>query len=82
MKLDGRLAALGTTLVALALAGCAEWRAAGREIKETGKEVGHGVRDAAVDVGHGVRDAAKDAGRATAEAAREVRKDVQDDDDD
>jgi len=63
------------------LAGCAEWRAAGREIKETGKEIGHGVRDTAKDVGHGARDAARDLGRATAETAREVRKDAKDDDD-
>lgn len=81
MKTDRRfLAALGMTLL-VTLAGCAEWRAAGREIKETGKEIGHGVRDTAKDVGHGARDAAKDLGRATADTAREVREDVKDDDD-
>jgi hypothetical protein len=73
------LAALG---LALALGGCAEWRQAGREIKETGKEVGHGVRDTAKDVGHGARDAAAGLGRATADAAREVREGVKDKDDD
>lgn len=66
----------------LALAGCAEWRAAGKEIKETGKVIGHGARDTAKDIGHGARDAAKDLGRATGEAAREVRKEVEDEDDD
>lgn len=69
---------LGMTLAALTLAGCAEWRTAGREIKETGKEIGHSARDTAKDIGHGARDAARDLGRATADAAREVREEIKD----
>lgn len=67
-------------LLLLALTGCAEWRGAGREIKETGKVIGHGVRDTAKEVGKGAREAAKELGKATGEAAREVREEVKDED--
>lgn len=72
--------AASVALLLLALAGCAEWRGAGREIKETGKVIGHGARDAAKEVGQGAREVAKDLGKATAEAAREVREEVKDED--
>jgi predicted small secreted protein len=64
-----------------ALAGCAEWRTAGREIGATGKEVGKSAAEVGKEIGRGARDVAKDLGRATAEAAREVREDLKDEDD-
>lgn len=63
-----------------ALAGCAEWRTAGREIGATGKEVGKSAAEVGKEIGRGAADAAKELGRATAEAAREVREEVKDDD--
>ena len=67
--------------VAAAVAGCAEWKQAGREIGATGKEVGKGAAEVGKEIGHGARDAAAELGRATAEAAREVREGVKKDDD-
>jgi predicted small secreted protein len=69
------IAALAAALV---LAACAEFRPAGQEIKETGREVGHDVRDAAVEVGRGAKKAAKEAGQATKEAVHEVREKISD----
>jgi len=75
-KIPGSM--LGMTL--LLVAGCAEWKQAGREIGATGKEVGKGAAEVGKDIGHGARDAAKDLGRATGEAAREVREGIKDED--
>jgi hypothetical protein len=85
MKTGNRFrASLGMALslalgAAVPLAGCAEWKAAGREIGATGKEVGKGAAEVGKDIGKGARDAAADLGRATGEAAREVREAIKDD---
>lgn len=68
-------------VLALAAAGCAEWKQAGREIGATGKEVGKGAAEVGKDIGRGARDAAAELGRATGEAAREVRQGIKKGDD-
>ncbi|ROS01896.1 hypothetical protein EDC56_2345 [Sinobacterium caligoides] len=45
--------------IIIGLAGCAEF-------KDAGRSIGHGTRDAAKSVGHGTRDAAKAVGHGTA----------------
>ncbi len=67
---------LAALTIALALAGCAEWRGAGKEIAATGRDVGHAVKDAAVEVGHESAKAGKKLGKATEEAAHEVHEDL------
>lgn len=79
MTLTQGLAVLGC---ALALAGCAEWKQAGREIGATGKEVGKSAAEVGKEIGRGARDAGAELGRATGEAAKEVREGIKKDDED
>jgi len=52
-------------LASLVFSACAE-------LKEAGRDIGHGTRDAAKAIGHGTRDATKAIGHATRDAVKEV----------
>lgn len=63
IKLFNRL--LIVVLSSLIFSACAE-------LKEAGRDIGHGTRDAAKAIGHGTRDATKAIGHATRDAVKEV----------
>lgn len=65
-----RLLPLG--ILVLALAGCAEFRQAGRDVKEGTKEIGHGTRDVGREIGRGSKEAVKDIGAGAREIGREI----------
>lgn len=46
------------------------------ELKQAGRDIGHGTRDAAKAIGHGTRDAAKAIGHGTRDAVKAVGKGV------
>lgn len=62
-----------TTVVLLAsifvLLACAE-------IKQAGRDIGHGTRDATKAIGHGTRDAAKAIGHGTRDAVKTVGEEI------
>lgn len=74
-----KMQACAVLVLALALAGCAEWKQAGREIGATGKEVGKSAAEVGKEIGQGAREAGAELGRATGAAARDVRESLKKD---
>lgn len=71
---------LGLCVAVFALAGCAEFRGAGRDAKQAGRDVGAGAREVTKDIGHTAQGVARDIGAATREAARDLRDELKKDD--
>jgi len=44
------------------------------EIKQAGRDIGHGTRDLTRAIGHGTRDVAKSIGHGARDAAKEIKK--------
>lgn len=74
--------ALMALLAGLTLAGCAEFKEAGRTVGHTTRnvtrEIGHTTRDVTREIGHASRDAAKEVGHSTEQAVKEVGDEISD----
>lgn len=46
------------------------------EVKQAGRDIGHGTRDATKAIGHATRDATKEIGHGTRDAVKEVGKET------
>lgn len=65
MRSSGINIIVSTLMVGSLLTACAD-------LKEAGKEIGHGTRDAAKAIGHGTRDVTKAIGHASRDAVKTV----------
>lgn len=60
--------------------GCADVKQAGRDIghgtRDATRAIGHGTRDAVKAIGHGTRDIVKEVGHGTRDAAKSLKEEV------